>query len=133
MTDKTRPVKKPTPSAMRSVATKLVDYLSEHELFEEVRIYADGELYSSEKTARDQTPSKTPKGNTYYMTPNVDMCEYVETADSKTIAMTFEGPLYDLINYEDYDFVYKLTQMFVAQYGLYFEMINAFTLAAYEA
>ena len=133
MTGKTRPVKKPTPSVMRSVATKLVDYLSEHELFDEVRIYADGKLYSSEKTAQDQAPSKTSKGNTYYMTPNVDMCEYVETADSKTIAMTFEGLLYNLINYEDYDFVYNLTQMFVAQYGLYFEMINAFTLAAYEA
>ena len=133
MTGKTRPVKKPTPSAMRSVATKLVDYLSEHELFDEVRIYADGKLYSSEKTTQDQASSKTPKGNTYYMTPNIDMCEYVKTADSKTIAMTFEGPLYDLINYEDYGFVYKLTQMFVAQYGLYFEMVNTFTLAAYEA
>ena len=122
-----------TSKSMQSVAIKLIDFLSSKELFSNVQIYAGNKRFSSEKLNSDQIQKRTKNNNVYYIDNDINITEYIENADPKTIGLTFEGPLYELINYEDYDFIYTLTEKFISEYKLYFDMINSFSIAAYRA
>ena len=66
------------------------------------------------------------------MEKNVDIKSRLEYSNPDTISMYFEGPLYHLINYEDYDFLNKLEKKFMEPYNLYFEQGYAWSATAYQ-
>lgn len=60
--------------------------------------------------------------------------DYFEYANPKTVSMSFEGPLYEVLNAYTHGWV-KLESEFgklFEKYGLFYEMGHAWNLAAYE-
>lgn len=117
---------------MTAVALQLIDYFNEKSLWSNVQIYVAGKRYTSEKLNADAIEKTTKNKTKYYCESDVDTNTYISHADPETINMTFEGPLYDLINYKDFDFIYNLTQKFISKYDLYFELYNTFTIVSYH-
>ena len=141
MTKRDAEYKKITPKDMRKAATGIIDYLAKQGLWsDDVTIYAGRCRFApSERESAAYGLANTSECRTryhirYFMTKGVDPRNYIESADPKTIAITFEGPLHTRINFSDDgpDFVYGLSEKFLAEYGLYFEQENGYTLVAYR-
>lgn len=132
-----RTVKKARPQDLRSIAVRLANYLAPRGLFHDVRIYAGGKLYSSEKAEPKSAKRRTQHRHEYWLTEGIDPAEFVSTSDKpylrKTIAMTFEGPLYEHLNYKDFELLFEMTDLYLAEYGMYFELENSYTAIAYRA
>lgn len=123
-----------TPKAMRKLAVKLMDYFQENGYWDEMSIYVDGECWSSDSPGgKAAEKCMTPNGTAYYARKNVNVAAQLEYCNPETVSIYFEGPLYETINYDDYDFLSKLDKMFLDQYGLYFEQGYAWSIAAYES
>lgn len=96
----------------RDIAKQLVKDKAEMD----VSIYVGGRRYQIDKEGNllydiDANPKDYFK---YVRTPNI-------------LSMSFEGPLYQIINHEDIDYLQPLFQ----KYGLYYELGNAWNLSAY--
>ena len=111
----------------RKMANEIRQWLLDHEMWQDTTIYFDGKAYSTS----DGT-------GFYYNDPEhlveyeADPSMYVEYYSKDSITMTFEGPLYDLINYdfcspllEEFDDIFK-------KYGYYYELGYAWSLACCE-
>lgn len=127
--------KKPiTPENMQKMAIKLIKMIDKHNMFHMVNIYAGGKLYSSDYNDKNPEMKEIKMENdTVYYVQNADMDNIpVKYNNPKTLTMTFEGPLYDALNYESTDETMKEINDIFDEYGLYAERGYAWSLAAYE-
>ena len=131
MATKTK-MKPVTPANMRELAIQLIDYFQEIGCWFDMGIYVDNERWASQGYDSDDEKHVTEKGTEYYVEKNVDIKSRLEYSNPDTISMYFEGPLYHLINYEDYDFLNKLEKKFMEPYNLYFEQGYAWSATAYQ-
>lgn len=101
-------------SAIKDLADEIRAYLKKHGLWQDTRIYFGGVAYDSgtEETLPDMDPSR-----------------YTEYSGD-ILTMTFEGPLYDALNYGPWKVEEELQAIF-RKYGLYFEMGESWNLSAY--
>lgn len=120
-----------SPANMRELAEKMIDFLSKNEFWFQMIIYVDNEAWYSEPKNNTEKHF-TKKGNDYYVKTDMDVKDYLEYNNPDTISLVFEGPLYHKINYEDYDYVSKLSEKFLKPYGLYFEQGYAWSITAYK-
>lgn len=121
-----------TPENMKSTALQIIDFLSKNNLWKNVCIYVANEAWYSDPHPNSDE-HKTNKNVTYFVKTDMDVIEYLgEYCNPETISMTFEGPLYHKINYNDYDFVQTLTKKFLDKYDLYFELGHAWSMTAYH-
>jgi len=95
-------------------------FLKKHYLNSDVRIYFNGKAWDydscSKKTVIDDIKAS-------------DYCEY---ANDKTITMTFEGPLYAVLNHHaDYDLYDKFSDLDFD--GHYFELGHAWSCSFYPS
>lgn len=127
MANKFKPV---TPQNMRNLAEQLINHFAKIDCWYEMGIYVANERWSSDQHAGDEKRT-TKNGVTYYVTKNIDIKRQMEYSNPDTVSLYFEGPLYHLINYQDYDCVEKLTDKFLKPYGLYFEQGEAWNMAAF--
>lgn len=119
--------KKFTPAKIEKMAKEIRDFLIKHELWEDVRIYFNGKAYATDDG----------KGNYSYNDPNklyvledVDPRDYFEYVGD-ILSMSFEGGLYDLLNYE-FGKTYNEFNELIKKYGCYYELGNAWNLSLYE-
>lgn len=118
--------KKLTKKQIESLAKEVRQFLLDHEMWSDVRIYFNGKAFSTDDG----------RGNYYYNDPenlvvleDVDPSDYVEYT-SDILTMTFEGPLYECLNYwfgkteEEFRSIFR-------KYGLYYELGYAWSLAAF--
>lgn len=112
------------------MALELIRYLQENDMFTDVSLYLNNKRYSSSQH-NDDLVEETEYGP-YYITDDVDVSDYVEYFNAHTITMTFEGPLYDALNYAYDNTVSDDISAIAASYGLYFEQGNAWNLAFYN-
>lgn len=127
-------MKEITPENMMETALNIIDFLNEKACWFDVHIYVANRCLKSNKYMDDRdswVEKKTLNNTIYYEKEDVDVRENLEYCNPETITMTFEGPLYSVINYEDYDFVFNMTKKFLDEYGLYFEQGHAWSMAAY--
>lgn len=123
--------KKLTKAAIENLAKEIRQYLLDRDMWIDTRIYFNGKAFSTDD--RD--------GHYYYNDP--DHLVVLEDEDPHTyteyagdiLTMTFEGPLYEALNYGGYEgYQWKteeeLTDIF-RKYGLYYELGNAWNLTAY--
>jgi hypothetical protein len=64
---------------------------------------------------------------------NIKASDYFEYANDDTVSMTFEGPLYDVLNHGHWTsciIVEEFAKIF-ENHGMYYEMGNMWNLAAY--
>lgn len=109
---------------IENLKDEIIDLLHENEMWLDVSIYCNGKCWS--------TSDKECKHFRYGGEPFVyeaDPHDYTEYAGD-ILTMTFEGPLYDALNY-GFRFEDKLLSLF-KKYGLYYEMGHAWDLTACE-
>lgn len=66
-----------------------------------------------------------------YEYTNKNPLDYFEYANPDTLSMSFEGSLYEVLNYGNWKTVEEFEKLFV-KYGYYYELGNAWNLAATE-
>ena len=115
---------------MEKLAMELIDLLIEHDMYIDVTIYVNNEMWSATRD-RNDIERHTPKQNTFFVTDNVDVSKRIEYANPDTITLTFEGPLYAALNYYDQSHIHdKLDKLFL-RYRLYAEQGHAWSMALY--
>ena len=118
---------------------ELMGYIVYHGLDQDVKAYANGHRYSTEKGDADENrPAICTQYRgrlvVFYDEGEFNVGEYVEYFNADTVTLTFEGPLYTAYNgYGDdgYKAVDDIDRI-LAKYGLYAEQGYAWSLAAYE-
>lgn len=110
------------------MALEIIRYLQAHSLFTDVSLYLNNKRYSSSQH-RGDTVKQTRYG-LYYITDNIDVADHVEYFNRETITMTFEGDLYDMLNYGNGS-VEEDLNIIADKYNLYLEQGNAWNLAFY--
>jgi hypothetical protein len=114
------------------LAKDIIDWLLKKEIFDDTFIYVNGKRYGT-YDGEGHYNYGTSSWDKVYVEDNKDPKDYFEYA-GKILSMSFEGPLYDLLNYgfewnshaED-----ELRNIF-HKYGYYFELGNAWNLTAVE-
>lgn len=113
----------------------IIDYLEAHELFEDVNIYTNDHRYSSDKPRiadSSVTELTTSKGNKYYDYGKWNVASQVEYNNPDSVTMTFEGVLYDVINYDDEETVMTKLEQIGKKYGVHPELGYQWSLAFYN-
>lgn len=112
--------KKPTPSQIKKLALEIREFLIDRDMWIDTRIYFNGVAFDSDT------------GETL---DNMNPRDYTEYAGD-ILTMTFEGPLYEALNYGDdgnygsWRIQEQLEELF-RKYGLYYELGHAWDLSAF--
>lgn len=93
-----------------------------------VNIYVNNKLLTDHKTTNTQHAT-TPFGS-YYIVNDINPKENLEYYNPETITVTFEGPLYDIINYNNSSSYQQLCDLFERK-GLYIEQGYAWSFSLY--
>lgn len=113
------------------LAKDIIDFLLKHEIFDDTFIYVNGKRYGT-YDGEGHYNYGTNSWDNVYVEDNKDPKDYFEYAGDH-LSMSFEGPLYDLINYGfefgSYKTVDELTEIF-HKHGFYWELGNAWNLTA---
>jgi hypothetical protein len=121
-------------SNMTKLALDIIDYLASKQLWDTCGIYVNNAFYCDKQYANPSDEKMVTSKNTVYYKRDIDDIKaQLEFSNPETISLIFEGPLYSKINYDDFDFVEKLTHKFLDKYGLYFEQGYAWSMAAYQS
>ena len=114
------------------LAKDIIDWLLKKEIFDDTFIYVNGKRYGT-YDGEGHYNYGTNSWDNVYVEDNMDPKRYFEYA-GKHLSMSFEGPLYDLLNYGfefDSHAEEELTEIF-HKHGYYYELGNAWNLTAVE-
>lgn len=115
-----------------SLARDIYKFCKKHHLWGDNCIYFDGKAWASWPDWHGEVGKKIDED--LYEYENRDPKEYFEYANPKTLSMSFEGPLYRVLNAYVSGWV-KLENEFLKlfeKYGFYYELGHAWNLSAYE-
>lgn len=129
MANQTKPI---TPKNMEKLAVQLIRWLIKHDCFSDVCIYTKDTRFSSSRPrtcSEEDIEEVKLKNGVYYKSP-ADVTQIVEYNNPDTLTVTFEGPLYDLINHNSY-LESGLCSLFLP-YGLYYEQGYSWSFALYS-
>ena len=118
--------------AMQSLAKEIYDWCIKKHLWGDNIIYFNGKAWSSFHEWHGIEGKKI--GNALYEYEDKNPKDYFEYGNPETLSMSFEGPLYDVLNGYDYGWS-KREEEFLKifeKYGYYYEMGHAWNLSAYE-
>lgn len=116
-----------TKADIEKLANEIIAFLEKNHLASDVSIYYNGNVVRS-KTEYDSEYNST---YTWIKTYGVDPHDYFEYAAYEHIlSMSFEGGLYELLNYSGGSIMDKFEKIF-ERYGLYYELGNAWNLSCY--
>ena len=114
------------------VATEIREWMLDNEIWIDTRIYFNGKAYGT----RDENHNYFYNDRNHLVVlENMNPLDYFEYVNPETISMSFEGPLYDVLNYCGGGYTDKLEREFseiLAKYGLYYELGNAWNLTCGE-
>lgn len=114
------------------LAKDIIDFLLKHEIFDDTFIYVNGKRYGT-CDGEGHYNYGTNSWDKVYVEDNKDPKDYFEWA-GKILSMSFEGPLYDILNY-GWEFGGKLEEEFnkiFEKHGYYFELGNSWNGTACE-
>lgn len=118
-------MKKLTKQGIEDFAIEIMRYLEKHKLDSGVSIYFNNKRIRNEYDWRN--PDAPPK---FIVEENMNPHDYFEYANYYHIlSMSFEGPLYDSLNYTGYK--EEGLQKIFEKHGVYWELGNAWNLSAY--
>lgn len=118
-----------TKTDIEKLANEIIAFLEAYGIAESVSIYYNGNVVRS-KTQYDWdwVNSEYNAKYTWVKTYDVDPHDYFEyAAYDHILSMSFEGGLYDLLNYSGGSKMDKFMKIF-EKYGLYYELGNAWNL-----
>lgn len=115
-----------TKADIETLANEIMEYLIENELDDGVCIYYNNKRIHNKYNWRN--PEEPPRLITE---DNMDPHDYFEyAAYNHILSMSFEGPLYDVLNYTFGRMEEKFSAIF-EKWGLYYEFGNAWNLTTY--
>lgn len=116
-----------TKTNIEELANEIIGFLERSGLASDVSIYFNNKVMRS-RGEYDDDYNYIPK---WVTTENVNPHDYFEyCAYDHILSMSFEGPLYDVLNYTFGKMEEKFRAIF-DKYGLYYEFGNAWNLSAY--
>ena len=121
-------MKKLTKTNIEELAQEIMEFLERTGMMSSVSIYYNGKVVraNSDYSVKDDDFTYSWK-----TTENVDPHDYFEwAAYDHILSMSFEGPLYEVLNYTFGKMEERFREIF-DKYGLYFEFGNAWNLTAY--
>lgn len=114
-----------TKELIEKFAYDVMDYLTKYNLDSDVCIYFNNKRIRHQYDWREDNP--TPK---LIVEENMNPLDYFEYANyNHILSMSFEGPLYDSLNYSGYK-EEGLRRLF-EKYGVYWELGDSWNLSAY--
>lgn len=116
-----------TEAEIEKMATEIKDFLIEHEMWQDVRIYFNKKAFATDNGKGDYTYSKSEK---VFILNDIDPKSFFEYADG-ILSMSFEGPLYNFLNYypdssttEDFNAIFN-------RHDCYYELGDPWNLSVY--
>ena len=121
-----------TKADIERLVNEIIAFLEKNELASDVSIYFNGNVMRSRADAKWNWNEGCYDHNIRWITEeNVDPHNYFEYAAYEHIlSMSFEGGLYELLNYSGGSMMDKFEKIF-ERYGLYYELGNAWNLSCY--
>lgn len=114
-----------TPEQREAFALEIINWLQKHEMWQDVTIYTNGKCWRTSDKER-----KTFRYNGEPFVFEADPKDYFEyVREPNILSMSFEGPLYELLNYDGGELASEFLRLFEA-HGLYYELGNAWNLTA---
>lgn len=117
---------------IEKLAVEVLDFLVEHKLWVDVRIYFNGKVWDSYDPQTGEFHYNN-KGKVHEEKADPkDYFDYV--AEPNILSMSFEGAFYNVMNGTS-ETANKLQQKFqdiLSKYGLYYELGNAWNLTCYK-
>lgn len=120
-----------SPEQIETLAKEIHAFLVRHDLWMDVSIYFNGKRWSTQQKSGDQWEFCYNE-NRYFesIADPKDYFEYVR--EPNILSMSFEGGLYEVLNgYNGFKLEAEFQQIF-HEYGLYYELGNAWNLSCYE-
>lgn len=115
-------------------AKEIIDFIIKEGLWGDVRVYANGKVWSNQNPADGHYHYEQSWDDVFYMGED-DPRNYLEYT-SDFLTMTFESELYDVLNFYEsakrYDRVAGGIDNILKKYGKYHELGYAWSLAAYD-
>ena len=115
-----------------SLAIDIYKWCKENSLWGDNCIYFDGKAWASWPDWKGENGKKIDEN--LYEYENKNPKDYFEYANPKTLSMSFEGPLYRMLNAYILGWVAledEFSKLF-KKYGYYYELGHAWNLSAYE-
>ena len=120
-------MKKITKKDIENLAGEIVAFLKAYDIADGVSIYYNGDVIRS----KTEYKNNGEYSYSWVKTENVDPHKYFEyAAYDHILSMSFEGGLYDVLNYSGGSMMDKFEKIF-ERYGLYYELGNAWNLSCY--
>lgn len=118
----------------KNLAFEIIDFCMENGLWQDTTVYVDGDAFADCKEWGGISGMMVEPDLFKYTNKNPK--DYFEYANPDTVSMSFEGPLYRVINcYFESKSWSKLYEEFCAifdKHGVYFEQGDAWNLSVYE-
>lgn len=115
-----------TKTDIEKLASEIKAFLEAYDIADSVSVYYNGNVERSKTNYGSCSELKTTY--TWVKTNDVDPHDYFEyAAYDHILSMSFEGGLYDLLNYSGGSKMDKFMKIF-EKYGLYYELGNAWNL-----
>ena len=120
-------MKKITKIDIENLAGEIVAFLKAYDIADGVSIYYNGDVIRS----KTEYKNNGEYSYTWVKTESVDPHKYFEyAAYDHRLSMSFEGGLYDVLNYSGGSKMDKFMKIF-ERYGLYYELGNAWNLTCF--
>lgn len=111
---------------LESLAMEIYHWMVKHELWVDTCIYYDGKRLSTKGT--DENGKTIYRYNGEAFLDEADPRDYFEyVAEEHILSMSFEGPLYDILNYGFGELEEEFQAIF-HRHGVYFELGNSWNL-----
>lgn len=124
-----------TEEQIEQLAVEVRQFLLDNQLWIETNIYFNGKCFATYDKEAQRCYYNDPEH--LVVREHVDPRDYFDyVAEDHILSMSFEGPIYDLLNHpqgkSDYRKIDKFNQIF-KKYGLYYEMGDDWNLSCYYA
>ena len=113
-----------------ALAQDILSLLQKNEMWIDTRIFFNGKAFATDNGAKEYRYNGEP----FVLEPinPVDYFEYAASPDKHILSMSFEGPLYEVINYGlDHRFADQFQELF-RKHGVYYELGHPWTLTCYD-
>ena len=118
----------------KNLAFEIIDFCMDNGLWQDTTVYVDGDAFTDRDKWCGISGMMVEPDLFKYL--NKNPLDYFEYANPNTVSMSFEGPLYRVINcYFEDDKWSKLYKEFCAifdKHGVYFEQGHAWNLSVCE-
>ena len=115
---------------MEQIAKAIYDWCIENEMWQYVSIYFDGKAWSSYKRWGGEDGRRI--GDRLFEYEDKNPLDYFEHAHPDTLSMSFEGELYDMLNYGWFAEELESFSKLINGFGYYYELGNAWNLSLYK-